>query len=240
MDSLNAQILKLNYRSAFAECLCTALLIYFGLGTSLLTGDAFFTSLVFGTAVTALIYMVHHSEAGQMNPAISVALAASGYMPVLQAVLNSLAQLTGGVIGSALLFASMPRNMAANLVANKLMEHFDIHEAVIAEIVSAFFLQLCVFEALLHPRNKAGKLAPVAIGFVVFVVHGILIPIDRCSLNPARALGPAMLTDSWDDFWIFFLMPFVGCLLAIPAHVVFLWEAAPTGHRKSNTEIELP
>eukprot|EP00210_Caulerpa_lentillifera_P001654 g1590.t1 len=232
---------KVNVRSAFAECLCTTLLLYFGLGTSLLTHNIFFTSLVFGTAVTALIYMVHHSEAGQMNPAISVALAAAGYIPAPQALLNSFAQFVGGIIAAALLLASMPRGMAGNIVANRIDENFDIHQAIVAEILSAFLLQLCVFETMLHPRNKVGKLAPVAIGFIVFVVHGVLIPIDRCSVNPARAFGPALLSATWDDFWIFILMPFVGALLAIPVHIVFLLEKAPQGsvHRKTNTELEL-
>lgn len=214
-------------RAVFAECLCTAFLVYFGVGTALTSGNPVLIALVFGTVVTVLIYMAQHSNAGQLNPAVSIALALAGYVPYAQAVLNCLAQFTGGVIGSALLFASMSRSKAGNLGANKLGEDYEVHQAVVAEIISALLLQLTVFEALLHPRSKAGKVAPVAIGFVVFIAHSALIPIDGCSLNPARSFGPALLTESWDDFWIFFLCPIIGCALAIPAHVISLKDYTP-------------
>lgn len=214
-------------RAVFAECLCTAFLVYFGVGTALTSDNPVLTGLVFGTVVTVLIYMAQHSNAGQVNPAVSIALALAGYVPYAQAAVNCLAQFTGGVIGSALLFASMSRSNAGNLGANKLNDGFEVHQAVVAEIISALLLQLTVFETLLHPRSKAGKLAPVAIGLVVFIAHSALMPIDGCSLNPARAFGPALLTESWDDFWIFFLCPIFGCMLAIPAHLIFLMDLTP-------------
>eukprot|EP00210_Caulerpa_lentillifera_P007016 g6710.t1 len=214
-------------RATFSECLNTAILVYFGIGTAVLTGDPFLTSLVFGTMVSVLIYNAQHSDGGQLNPAVTIALAFSGYIPFTQAAINCAAQMVGGVVGSALLFASMPRDTAGNLGSNQLQEGFDIHHAVVAETISAFFLQFSVFEAFINPRNKAGKLAPLALGFVVFIAHALLIPIDGASLNPARSFGTALLTNTWDDFWVFFLCPTFGCLLAIPAHSIFLKEDLP-------------
>eukprot|EP00210_Caulerpa_lentillifera_P007015 g6709.t1 len=216
--------LSVDLRAAFVELLNTALLVYFGVGTAVLTGDPFLTPLVFGTVVTVLVYIAQHSDAGQLNPAVTIALAVSGYLPLAQAALNCVVQFIGGILGSGLLFASMSRDTAGNLGSNQLQEGFDIHNAVVAEVISAFLLQMCVFETLIHPRNKAGKMAPLAIGFVVFITNAYLIPIDGASLNPARSFGPALLTETWTDFWIFVVCPIVGCLLAVPAHFISLMD----------------
>ena len=44
-------------------------------------------------------------------------------------------------------------------------------------------------------------LAPLAIGFAVFLGHSVLIPLDGCSINPARSLGPAVVSGTWTNFW---------------------------------------
>jgi len=39
-----------------------------------------------------------------------------------------------------------------------------------------------------------------------------MIPIDGCSINPARSLGPAIVSGKWSNgqFWVFVVGPFVG------------------------------
>ena len=48
-------------------------------------------------------------------------------------------------------------------------------------------------------------LAPFAIGMSVFIIHLILIPVDGCSINPARSFGPAMVARVFHDYWIFWV-----------------------------------
>ena len=46
-----------------------------------------------------------------------------------------------------------------------------------------------------NKKNKANAaLAPVAIGFAVYIGHTMLIPVDGCSLNPTRSFGPALVS----------------------------------------------
>ena len=57
--------------------------------------------------------------------------------------------------------------------------------------------------------------APIAIGFAVFLGHLVLIPLDGCSINPARALGPAIVANVWPGtFWIYVVSrrPDLACL----------------------------
>lgn len=69
-------------------------------------------------------------------------------------------------------------------------------------------------------QNIASNLAPVAIGWSVFLAHVILIPITGCGINPARSFGP-MVVDlmagqkiGYLGWWIYYVAPFVGSALA--------------------------
>ena len=40
--------------------------------------------------------------------------------------------------------------------------------------------------------------------------------------NPARSLGPAIVSGTWtDNFWVFIIGPIVGAVVAIPFHLLF-------------------
>lgn len=191
------------------------------------------TSLVFGLSVTVFIYMSQHSQAGHLNPVVSICLAVAGYIQPTQAIVNSAAQLLGSVTASGLLKMSLPDMAEMDLGANAVQDGFDIGNAFVAEMVATFALLLVMFETMLHPSNRVGKMGPLAVGFVVFLVHGVVAPIDNCSLNPARSFGPAIVTNTWDGFWVFVLGPVVGGLLAIPAHIAFLSDWGRTVKRRN-------
>ena len=231
--------LELDVRAAAFEFLANGLFIYFGLGTAVLSGDFVMTSLVFGFAVAVLVYVSQHSNAGQLNPAISIALGVTGYISYAQAAVNIFAQCLSAVAACGLLRLSIPENDEDNnLGANFLKDDYSTGNALAAEVVCTFALQLTVFETMLHPRNRVGKLGPLAVGLVVFIVHGVLTPIDNCSVNPGRSLGPALVTNTWDDFWVFVVGPIVGALLAIFPHVLSLSEWNVVINKNTNTTIK--
>ncbi|ONK63949.1 uncharacterized protein A4U43_C07F20570 [Asparagus officinalis] len=68
-------------------------------------------------------------------------------------------------------------------------------------------------------------LAPLPIGFAVFMVHLATIPITGTGINPARSFGAAVIynTDkAWDDQWIFWVGPFIGAAIAAGYHQIVL------------------
>uniref|UniRef100_A0A0D9VMV3 Aquaporin n=1 Tax=Leersia perrieri TaxID=77586 RepID=A0A0D9VMV3_9ORYZ len=68
-------------------------------------------------------------------------------------------------------------------------------------------------------------LAPLPIGFAVFLVHLATIPITGTGINPARSLGAAIVynrSHAWNDHWIFWVGPFIGAALAAFYHVVVI------------------
>ncbi|EFN51312.1 hypothetical protein CHLNCDRAFT_17655, partial [Chlorella variabilis] len=64
-------------------------------------------------------------------------------------------------------------------------------------------------------RSVAQKgLAPLAIGMTVFLGHAVLLAVDGCSINPTRSFGPAAISGTWDNFWIFVVGPIVGAMFS--------------------------
>ncbi|KAF2300600.1 hypothetical protein GH714_014352 [Hevea brasiliensis] len=72
-------------------------------------------------------------------------------------------------------------------------------------------------------------LAPLPIGFAVFMVHLATIPITGTGINPARSFGAAVIYNkdkAWDDQWIFWVGPFIGAAIAALYHQYILRAAA--------------
>jgi aquaporin PIP len=98
-----------------------------------------------------------------------------------------------------------------------------------AEIVGTFLLVYVVFSATDAKRNARDShvpvLAPLPIGFAVFLVHLATIPITGTGINPARSFGAAVIYNrnkAWADHWIFWVGPFIGSALAAAYHVIVI------------------
>ncbi|ONM21057.1 Aquaporin PIP2-2 [Zea mays] len=68
-------------------------------------------------------------------------------------------------------------------------------------------------------------LAPLPIGFAVFMVHLATIPVTGTGINPARSLGAAVVYNKdkpWDDHWIFWVGPLLGAAIAAFYHQYIL------------------
>ncbi|CAJ2656013.1 probable aquaporin PIP1-4 [Trifolium pratense] len=113
--------------------------------------------------------------------------------------------------------------------ANTLSKGYSIGDGLGAEIVGTFVLVYTVFSATDAKRNARDShvpiLAPLPIGFAVFLVHLATIPITGTGINPARSLGAALIYNkdqAWDDHWIFWVGPFIGAALAALYHQIVI------------------
>ena len=65
--------------------------------------------------------------------------------------------------------------------------------------------------------------APIAIGFVLTLIHLISIPVTNTSVNPARSTGPALFVGGWalQQLWLFWVAPLAGAVSA--ASCIAFW-----------------
>jgi len=222
---------KINTKAVLHEFICMTLFVYIGCGVATTNGTMNLqsTAFAFGMAIMVLVYAIAHTSGGQLNWAVTIGLMVSGDLESLQGCANMLAQLFGGIIGAALLFATLPEDIGKTLGSNEVARDsgYTAGAAFFAEFVFSFMLVFVVFQTAVEQGAITGSndsarpvTAPIAIGFQVFLAHLFLIPVTGCSINPPRSFGPALIATIdgqkglFDDFWIFFVAPMLGGVTA--------------------------
>lgn len=100
--------------------------------------------------------------------------------------------------------------------ANVLQPGATVWMSLVSEIVLTFLFVFVVLGATDSSKGY-GRFAGIAIGLALGLVNIVGIPVDNCSVNPARSFGPALFnpnTLTWCNFWIMVVGPCVGAMLA--------------------------
>lgn len=166
--------------------------------------------LATGLTVMALIYSLGPTSGAHVNPAATAAFALRGVFSWRRVPLYWIAQLAGA-IGAALLllvlFGSVER-------LGSTQPHFGAAPGLVLEIALTLLLVTVILStATLH--RILGSDAALAVGGTVALCALFSRPISGASMNPARSLGPALVSGYFADQWIYLVGPFVGAALAV-------------------------
>lgn len=197
-----------------AEALGTFGIVFFGCGAIMLGSvhgdmiDHVSISLVFGTAVAVMIYTLGHISGAHFNPAVTLAFAISRHFPARELAGYWSGQLAGAILASLLLSFLIPdaaTNGETGLTVTPL-------RGLAWEIAISFFLMLVIMGVATDTR-AVGMMAGIAIGATVFLCALLGGPFTGASMNPARTLGPAIVSGYFAHFWVYVLGPFLGTAL---------------------------
>jgi aquaporin Z len=208
-----------------AEFFGTFWLVFGGCGSAIFaaafphTGIGFLgVALAFGLTVVTMAYAVGHISGGHFNPAVTVGLVVGGRTPVSDLVPYIVAQVIGGIVAAAILYAiasgKADFSLSGGFAANGYGEHspggYALPACALAEAVLTFMFLMVIMGAT-DPRSPAA-LAPLAIGLTLTLIHLVCIPITNTSVNPARSTGPALFAGGWAlaQLWLFWVAPIVG------------------------------
>lgn len=178
-------------------------------------------SFAFGLTVLTGAYAFGPISGGHFNPAVSVGLWAGGRFPTGSLLPYVLAQLSGAIVGAALLYViasgSPEFSLANGFAANGYAEHspggYSMLSGFVAELVMTFMFVLVILCAT-HKRAPVG-FAGLTIGLALTLIHLITIPVTNTSVNPARSTGPALFVGGWavQQLWLFWLAPMLGAAI---------------------------
>ncbi|KAJ4834534.1 putative aquaporin PIP2-8 [Turnera subulata] len=230
------------YRAIMAEFVATLLFLYVSIATVLGNKHSdpcdgigpLGVAWAFGGMIFVLVYCTAGVSGGHINPAVTFGLFLARKLSLVRTVAYMVAQCLGAICGVGLVKAFMEHIFIRNGGgANVVAPGHSKSTALGAEIIGTFVLVYTVFSATDPKRNARDSyvpaLAPLPIGFAVFMVHLATIFITGCGINPARSLGAAVIYNnakSWDDLWIFWVGPLVGALAAAVYHHYILRAAA--------------
>jgi glycerol uptake facilitator-like aquaporin len=118
-------------------------------------------------------------------------------------------------------------NQGVNLGLPGLGPDVSLSGALIMEAVMTFFLVLVIFGTIVDPRGPKA-IAPLAIGLIITMDILTGGRITGAAMNPARALGPAIVQQDFTNWWIYWVGPIIGGLIAAYAYKA-IWLGSPVG-----------
>ncbi|KAL5774168.1 hypothetical protein ACOSP7_011725 [Xanthoceras sorbifolium] len=165
-------------------------------------------SIVWGLAVMVLVYSVGHISGAHFNPSVTIAFATCKRFPWKQVPAYVTAQVLGSTLAAGtlrLLFNGKHYHFAGTLPTGS-----DIQSLVI-EFITTFYLMF-IISGVSTDSRATGELAGIAVGSTILLNIMISSPISGGSMNPARSLGPAIVSNQYKSIWIYMVAPILGAI----------------------------
>ena len=199
-------------RKTLAEAIGTFALVFAGCGAIVVDAQSGLlghggVSIVFGLVVGVMIFAIGHLSGAHFNPSVTLAFASIGRFPWRE---------VPAYVGGQLLAATAAAATVQILVGDEgglgaTMPSVSLGTAFGIEVVLTFLLMFVITSVATDGR-AAGQLAAVAIGGTVAIGALVGGPLTGASMNPARSLGPALVSGTWDTLPLYLVGPCLGAL----------------------------
>ncbi|XP_060176957.1 aquaporin TIP1-1-like [Lycium barbarum] len=210
-------------QAALAEFISTLIFVFAGSGSgvafSKLTGGGANTpagviavAIAYGFGLFVAVSVSANISGGHVNPAVTFGAFVGGNITLLRGIFYWIAQLLGSVV-ACLLLKFTTGGMEIGTFG--LSDGVGVGNALVLEIVMTFGLVYTVYATAVDPkRGSLGTIAPIAIGFIVGANILAGGAFDGASMNPAVSFGPALVSWSWNNHWVYWVGPLIGGGLA--------------------------
>ena len=207
-----------NLRALVAEAIGTFALVFAGCGAIMVEAKTHAlghvgVAITFGLVIMFGIYAVGHISGAHFNPSVTFAFAISRHFPWTRALGYWGAQLIGAIAAAAVLRGSLGNiaTVGATLPSGSQGQSF------LWELVLTFFLMFVIM-AVATDTRAVGEAAAIAVGGTVGLDAMFGGPISGASMNPARSIGPALVSGTLHALWLYIVAPICGASLAALAY----------------------
>ncbi|MFD2562047.1 MIP/aquaporin family protein [Aquimarina rubra] len=203
-------------RKYISEIIGTFTMVFCGTGAMTINevtgGDVTHVGIAatWGLIVMAMIYAFGDISGAHFNPAVTIAFAYAKKFEWKEVPKYIIAQCIGAIAASSILLFLFPDSE----FLGGTLPSFDDLRAFILELLLTYFLMLVIINVSTGSK-EVGMMAGIAIGGVVLLEAMFAGPMTNASMNPARSLGPALLSGHWEHQWLYMTAPVVGAILAV-------------------------
>jgi len=215
-----------NIKKYLAELIGTMILVFVGCGSAMFLGcnpdgGHLAVALAFGLAIVATAYVIGNISGCHINPAVSLAMLINKKLGLTDFIGYVISQIIGAFAGAGLLKLMLSLGEGSGLVdltgglGSNGVGNIGVAGAIVVEIILTFIFIFAII-GVTSDESKGG-VAGIVIGLVLAFVHIIGIPLTGTSVNPARSIGPAILSGNSEavaNLWIFIVAPLIGAALA--------------------------
>ncbi len=177
------------------------------------------TGFLFGTTGGLIAVSPFGKESGaHINPAVTFAFWLAGRLRSPYAAGYVVCQLAGALLGAAPLLAWGQMGRSIGYGATIPDPAYGPLWALLGETATTVALIFALFMFLRHRRLRA--FTPAIFAPLYAIMVWLEAPISGTSTNPARSFGPSVISGLWDGWWIYWLGPMFGTLIALG---IFRW-----------------
>ncbi|HEY2645644.1 MAG TPA: MIP/aquaporin family protein [Candidatus Acidoferrales bacterium] len=210
-----------------AEFVGTFAFVFFGVGA--ICADQFLRSstsgqqgfgllgiaLAQGLTIAIMVTALRHISGGHFNPAVTIGFWVTRKLSTFETLAYWVSQVAGAVAAASLL-RRLPFDAwgTVQLGTPDLASGVTRATGMVFEAVMTFFLVFVVFATVVDARGAFDKVGGFAIGLTVTI--GVLLggPFTGGALNPARAFGPALISNHWTNHAVYWIGPLAGGVAA--------------------------
>jgi aquaporin Z len=169
-------------------------------------------ALTFGLIVLAMVYTLGDISGAHINPAVTISFFAARRFPGRNVMPYLISQCAGAIGASAVMRLLFPQNatLGATIPAGSSLQSF------VLEFILSALLMFVILGVSTGAREK-GITAGIVVGSVIALEAMFAGPICGASMNPARSLGPAVVSMNLQSLWIYLLAPTVGASIGVMA-----------------------
>ena len=198
------------------EFIATFIMVFVGCGAMVINTEMnniithVGVAMSWGLIIMVLIYSIGDVSGAHMNPAVTIGFWVSKRFPFKKVLPYITFQFLGAIAAAYTLKILFPQNdtLGASLPANSWQQAFAF------EVMLTFLLMYIILNVSSGAKEK-GIMAGAAIGATVGLEAMFAGPICGASMNPARSLGPALISGHTEYLWVYVIATILGSLLAV-------------------------
>ncbi|MEJ2695455.1 MAG: aquaporin [Candidatus Sulfobium sp.] len=197
-------------------------ILNFGRGSPvalLVPGEGFrriITGFLFGsTGCLIALSPIGRESGAHINPVVTLAFWSLRKIRGVHAFWYVVAQLAGGILGALPLVAWGRMGESIHFGATVPGYGYDVWAALAGETATTFCLVAGLFSFI--RRRSIRRFTPLLFPFLYALMVFLEAPVSGTSTNPARSLGPAVVSGQWQAWWVYWMGPVIGSLLAVSA-----------------------
>ncbi len=167
-------------------------------------------ALTFGLIVLSMIHALGDVSGCHLNPAVSIGFFVASQFAGRHVAPYIFCQCVGAVLASLSLKLIFP----TSITLGETLPHGSVLQSFVLEFLLSLILMFVILSVSSGSKEK-GILAGVSIGSIVALEALFAGPVSGASMNPARSLGPALVSLNFTSLPIYIVAPVLGACASV-------------------------
>lgn len=166
---------------------------------------------VWGLIVLVMIFAVGRISGAHMNPAVTIAFVIQGKMSIRDAAAYVVAQCLGAVVAAVAIRGVLGLDESM-LGATSVQLDLPLNAGLMIEFTLTAILMFVVMGVSTGAKEESVT-AALAVGSTIAIEAFVCGPLTKASMNPARSLGPALVSGDVSQLWLYIVGPIAGAIV---------------------------